>query len=572
MPACNYHNPLILLSIFKILKNVKFLTKLVRWRFVFRQNRLILPLFIQLAVLMRIGFTRELAFALFHALTSEETYLDKTLSSQLNPDDIKVISNENTNTEEIYEYPKGDSCKVCKKKYESTFNWCVVCDIKRLQDDFPNWSSGHQELDKIIRKNQLNADSHTNYIEWIPYEKFTDIKKISEGGFGIVYSATWIEGPRWKWDDEKMQWVAYGPRKIALKTLKCDIITKRREEFFKEVEYHSICVGIKRIVHCFGVTRNPDTGNYMMVTNFANEGDLASYIKKHQQELTWERILRLSRDIAKALRELHRKELIHCDLHSGNILNHVTCYGITWTWIADLGLCLKEEASQTRNQVYGRFEYIAPEVHRQKLYSKAADVYSFGIILWELTSCRTPFSDMIRDIALELEIIKGKRPNIVEGTPPAFAKLMQDCWHEDPNLRPNMEDVYKRIWSFSNSIIKGNRKDKYGFKAAEEDRSFRLQSMTKQINPKFTYGRILSDVNYLSTKIIIYTPIPSTIRSIMDSCCIKDSTNNIKKESKATENQKLLFKVNSGRGIEIVVGSSSILSLPPIIIHSQLFD
>ncbi|CAB4473273.1 unnamed protein product [Rhizophagus irregularis] len=450
MPACNYHNPLILLSIFKILKNVKFLTKLVRWRFVFRQNRLILPLFIQLAVLMRIGFTRELAFALFHALTSEEMYLDKTLSSQLNPDDIKVISNENTNTEEIYEYPKGDSCKV---------------------------------------------------------------------------------------------------------------------------EYHSICVGIKRIVHCFGVTRNPDTGNYMMVTNFANEGDLASYIKKHQQELTWERILRLSRDIAKALRELHRKELIHCDLHSGNILNHVTCYGITWTWIADLGLCLKEEASQTRNQVYGRFEYIAPEVHRQKLYSKAADVYSFGIILWELTSCRTPFSDMIRDIALELEIIKGKRPNIVEGTPPAFAKLMQDCWHEDPNLRPNMEDVYKRIWSFSNSIIKGNRKDKYGFKAAEEDRSFRLQSMTKQINPKFTYGRILSaDVNYLSTKIIIYTPIPSTIRSIMDSCCIKDSTNNIKKESKATENQKLLFKVNSGRGMEIVVGSSSILSLPPIIIHSQLFD
>jgi serine/threonine protein kinase len=169
----------------------------------------------------------------------------------------------------------------------------------------------------------------------------------------------------------------------------------------------------------------------------------------------------------------------------------VTCYGITWTWIADLGLCLKEEAS--RNQVYGRCEYIAPEVHRQKLYSKAADVYSFGIILWELTSCRTPFSGVTRNsITLELEIIKGKRPNIVDGTPPAFAKLMQDCWHEDPNLRPNMEDVYKRIWSFSNSIIKGNRKDRYGFKAAETDRSLKLLSMTKQTYPKFTYNRILS--------------------------------------------------------------------------------
>lgn len=58
----------------------------------------------------------------------------------------------------------------------------------------------------------------------------------------------------------------------------------------------------------------------------------------------------------------------------------------------------------------------------------------------------------------------------------------------------------------------------------------------------------------------------------MESCCIKDSTNNIKKESKATENQKLLFKVNSGRGMEIVVGSNNVLSLSTIIIHSQIFD
>jgi hypothetical protein len=235
MPALNhYRNSLILLNIFKILKSVEFLTKLVRWRFVFRQNRLIFPLFIQLAVLIRIAFTKKFVFALFHALTSENgACLGEPLSSQPRSDhDIKEISNENTNAEEIGEYPKGDSCKVCKKKYETTLNWCVVCDIKRLKDDFPNWSSGNQELDKIIRNNQLSADGHTNYIEWIPYEKFMDVKKISEGGFGIVYSATWAEGPRWKWDDERMQWVASGPRKIALKTLKCDSITK---EFFKEV-------------------------------------------------------------------------------------------------------------------------------------------------------------------------------------------------------------------------------------------------------------------------------------------------------------------------------------------------
>ena len=132
------------------------------------------------------------------------------------------------------EYPENDSCPTCRKRYES-LNWCAVCDPKRLQDDFQNWSSGHQELDQIIRNTQLNADSYMNYLEWIPYEKFKDVKKISEGRFGIVYSATWTEGPKWKWDDESDKWVASGPRKIAFKSLKRDSMIKRLNEFLKEV-------------------------------------------------------------------------------------------------------------------------------------------------------------------------------------------------------------------------------------------------------------------------------------------------------------------------------------------------
>ncbi|RIA91561.1 kinase-like domain-containing protein [Glomus cerebriforme] len=137
-----------------------------------------------------------------------------------------------------------------------------------------------------------------------------------------------------------------------------------------------------------------------------------------------------------------------------------------------------------RNNVYGKIGYMAPEVLRQKSYTKAADVYSFGIILWELTSCRMPFSDESQDLHLIYEIIEGRRPEIVEGTPPAFAKLIQDCWNPDPNLRPTMEKVHKRIWNFSNSMIRGNRKDLYGFKAAEANRSLSLLTMAKQIYPQ----------------------------------------------------------------------------------------
>ena len=180
----------------------------------------------------------------------------------------------------------------------------------------------------------------------------------------------------------------------------------------------------------------------------------------------------------------------------------MTSYGILWTWIADLGLCLKEDdddkSHMMNNDVFGKFEYIAPEVIRHRLYSKASDVYSFGIILWELTSCCAPFSNKTIDLSLKLEIIKGKRPNIIDGTPQAFAKLIEDCWNENPNLRPTMEEVHRRIWSFSNSMIKGNRKDLYGFKAAEKDRSMRLLTMTNQIYPKVTRSQLLpSYVDYV---------------------------------------------------------------------------
>ena len=174
----------------------------------------------------------------------------------------------------------------------------------------------------------------------------------------------------------------------------------------------------------------------------------------------------------------------------------MTCYGITWTWLADLGLCMKEDvAKQIVDDVklYGRIGYMAPEVLRRKLYTKAADVYSFGIILWELTSCQMPFSNHSNvsnnTIPLILEISKGERPEIVEGTPPAFAKLIQDCWNQDPTLRPTMEEVYKKIWSFSNSMIfKGNSRDKYGFKAAEINRSLSLSTKTaEQVKPTTFY-------------------------------------------------------------------------------------
>jgi serine/threonine protein kinase len=84
---------------------------------------------------------------------------------------------------------------------------------------------------------------------------------------------------------------------------------------------------------------------------------------------------------------------------------------------------------------------MAPEVLRDKPYTKAADIYSLGIIMWELTSEVPAFHNISHDFQLSLDICKGIRPEIIEGTMPEYAELMKRCWDNDPKKRPNAKEL-----------------------------------------------------------------------------------------------------------------------------------
>src|SRR5437773_2088616 len=147
-----------------------------------------------------------------------------------------------------------------------------------------------------------------------------------------------------------------------------------------------------------------------MVLNYHPEGNLRNYLQENHSKLTLKDRITIFKYLCSSLYQIHEKGLIHCDLHSGNILIQASICVIT-----DLGLCgpVDEESS---NKVYGIVSYIAPEILIQKEQkSKESDVYSIGMIIWEIFAGHPPFDDRAHDYHLILQICEGLRPPILPG-------------------------------------------------------------------------------------------------------------------------------------------------------------
>jgi hypothetical protein len=125
------------------------------------------------------------------------------------------------------------TCSDCQRQ-RAAAAWCKNCDIAILKEKFLNWTSGNSKIDELIRHTQLNASESMDYLEWIEFEQFDLIENIKKrGAFSSIYSAIWMEGPRWNLDEEIEVWTRSGPIKIILKRL--DNSQNMSQDFINQV-------------------------------------------------------------------------------------------------------------------------------------------------------------------------------------------------------------------------------------------------------------------------------------------------------------------------------------------------
>lgn len=233
-------------------------------------------------------------------------------------------------------------------------------------------------------------------------------------------------------------------------------------------------------------------------------GNLRGHLRSNPK-LSWVQKLDILESIVIGLSQLHyNANLIHKDFHPGNILlsnlGFPGCEPIIMTSISDFGFNKPANYSERKRQsnqnkqhrhqlsssslsslspfaslsftppIYGVMPYVAPEVLQGHPFSKASDIFSLAMIMWELSSEKLPFADRPHDNNLVLDICRGIRPDIVKGTPKCYVDLMKSCWISNEFDRPSTQIVVHTVLAWIKELNKTKSGDFYEqFKAADDE-------------------------------------------------------------------------------------------------------
>ncbi|XP_005377824.1 PREDICTED: mitogen-activated protein kinase kinase kinase 7 isoform X2 [Chinchilla lanigera] len=264
----------------------------------------------------------------------------------------------------------------------------------------------------------IEAPSQVLNFEEIDYKEIEVEEVVGRGAFGVVCKAKWRA------------------KDVAIKQIESE---SERKAFIVELRQLSR-VNHPNIVKLYGACLNP----VCLVMEYAEGGSLYNVLHGAEplpyytaaHAMSW--CLQCSQGVA-YLHSMQPKALIHRDLKPPNLL---LVAGGTVLKICDFGTACDIQTHMTNNK--GSAAWMAPEVFEGSNYSEKCDVFSWGIILWEVITRRKPF-DEIGGPAFRImwAVHNGTRPPLIKNLPKPIESLMTRCWSKDPSQRPSMEEIVK---------------------------------------------------------------------------------------------------------------------------------
>ncbi|GAV56948.1 Pkinase_Tyr domain-containing protein/EDR1 domain-containing protein [Cephalotus follicularis] len=261
--------------------------------------------------------------------------------------------------------------------------------------------------------------------EWeIPWEDLQIGERIGIGSYGEVYHADWN-----------------GTEVAVKKFLDQDFSGDALIQFRCEVEIMLRLRHPNVVLFMGAVTRPP---HFSILTEFLPRGSLYRLLHRPNSLLDEKRRMRMALDVAKGMNYLHTSHptIVHRDLKSPNLL-------VDKNWVVkvcDFGLSrMKHHTFLSSKSTAGTPEWMAPEVLRNEPANEKCDVYSFGVILWELATLRIPWKGLNPMQVVGAVGFQDRRLEIPEDIDPAVAQIIQDCWQRKPDLRPSFTQLMSRL-------------------------------------------------------------------------------------------------------------------------------
>ncbi len=252
----------------------------------------------------------------------------------------------------------------------------------------------------------------------------TLVKLLGEGAYGSVYEGLWND------------------QAVAIKRLKAQHLTEKAIEELRQEAQIMFQLGVesKYIVPLKKICL--EAPHYSLVMELMPNGSLY-HLLHNGQDLPWAIRFQIALDAAWGLKDLHAYSILHRDLKSLNILLDDRLRAR----LADFGLAkVKQETSSQSTIAKGTVLWMAPELFKRKAeVTAAADIYSFGMVLWELVTREIPFKEAQNQLQAMGWIKDGEKEEIPGDCPPGLKTLIESCWDLTPTKRPTAGQVVERL-------------------------------------------------------------------------------------------------------------------------------